>query len=75
MVLYIINTVPHHVGLMNIIQAYQDEEDVVLDAPSPVEGNDFMLEDVNMLQPNEAHLQIGLARTLFFLVKYQHSLC
>jgi hypothetical protein len=38
------------VGLMNIIQAYQDEqEDVVLDAASPVERNDFMLEDVNML--------------------------
>jgi hypothetical protein len=49
------------VGLMNIIQAYQDEEeDVVLDAASPVEGNGFMLEDVNMLQPNEVHLQNGL---------------
>jgi hypothetical protein len=64
------------VGPMNIIQAYQDEEEyVVLDAASPIEGNDFMLEDVNMLQPNEAHLQIGMAKTYFFPVKDQHSLC
>jgi hypothetical protein len=64
------------VGLLNIIQAYQDEEeDVVLDAASPIEGNDFMLEDVNMLQPNEAHLQIGMAKTYFFPVKDQQSPC
>jgi hypothetical protein len=38
------------VGLMNIIQTYQDEEeDVVLNAASPVDENDFMMEDVNLL--------------------------
>jgi hypothetical protein len=64
------------VGLMNIIQAYQDEEeDVVLNAASPVDENDFMMEDVNLLQPNEAHLQIGMAKTFFFPVKDQNSLC
>jgi hypothetical protein len=64
------------VGLMNIIQAYQDEEeDVVLDAASPNVENDFMLEDVNMLHPNEAHLQIGMVKTYFFLVKDQQSIC
>jgi hypothetical protein len=64
------------VGLMNIIQAYQEEEeDVVLNAASPVNGNDFMLEDVNLMEPNEAHLQIGMARTFFFPVQDQTSLC
>jgi hypothetical protein len=64
------------VGLMNIIRAYQDEEeDVVLDAASPNVENDFMLEDVNMLHPNEAHLQIGMVKTYFFLVKDQQSIC
>jgi hypothetical protein len=29
-------------------------------------GNMFLLEDVNMMNPNEAHLQIGIARTHFF---------
>jgi hypothetical protein len=38
------------VGLMNIIQAYQDEEeDVVLNVASPIDENDFMMEDVNLL--------------------------
>jgi hypothetical protein len=64
------------VGLMNIIQAYQDdEEDVVLNAANPADENDFMMEDDNLLQPYEAHLQIGMARTFFFPVKDQSALC
>jgi hypothetical protein len=58
------------VGMMNIIEAYQEEEeDVVLNAASPVNGNDFMMEDVNLMEPNEAYLQIGMARTFFFPVQ------
>jgi hypothetical protein len=42
-------------GLMNIIQAYQDvEEEEVLDAANVNDEDHFMLEDVNLLQPNEA---------------------
>jgi hypothetical protein len=42
---------------MNIIQAYQDEEEEeVLDAANFNEEDHFMMEGVNLLQPNEAHL-------------------
>jgi hypothetical protein len=30
-----------------------------------------MLDDVNMVDPNEAHLQIGMARTHFFPVEME----
>jgi hypothetical protein len=63
-------------GLMNIIQAYQEEEeDEILDAVNPNEENEFLFEDVNMLNPNKAHLQTGMVNTYFFPVKDHHSLC
>jgi hypothetical protein len=44
-------------GLLNLIEAYQDvDEDEVIEADNVNEEEDFMLEDVNLLHPNEAHL-------------------
>jgi hypothetical protein len=35
----------------------------VLDAANFNEEDHFMMEDVNLLRPNEAHLQIGMVNT------------
>jgi hypothetical protein len=78
-------------GLLNIAQAYLDEEEEEL------EGNDFLeentqqvheeehlgenndddfqlLEDVNIVPPQEAHLIIGKIETHFFSVPEEHDL-
>jgi hypothetical protein len=44
-------------GLLNLIEAYQDvDEDEVIEADNVNDVEDFMLEGVNLLHPNEAHL-------------------
>jgi hypothetical protein len=52
-------------GLHNLMHAYQGEDGGDSDSDNSL-GNMFLLEDVNMLNPNEAHLQIGMARTHFY---------
>jgi hypothetical protein len=44
-------------GLLNLIEAYHDvDEEEVIEVDNVNEEEDFMLEDVNLLHPNEAHL-------------------
>jgi hypothetical protein len=63
-------------GLLNLIEAYQDvDEEEVIEADNVNNEDDFMLEDVNLLHPNEAHLQIGMVQTHFFRVNEQSSVC
>jgi hypothetical protein len=60
-------------GLHNLIEAYHDEEG---DSGSENSlGNMFMLDDINMMNPNEAHLQIGFARNHFYPVENSVSHC
>jgi hypothetical protein len=67
-------------GLLNIIQAYDgieaDNGDGQDDIHGNVEENDAdvdMMEDVGMLSPNHAHLQIGMAKTHFFQIPDEHA--
>jgi hypothetical protein len=63
-------------GLLNLIEAYQDvDEEEVIEADNVNNEEDFILEDVNLLHPNEAHLQIGMVQTHFFPVNDQSSVC
>jgi hypothetical protein len=60
-------------GLQNLIEAYHDDEG---DSGSENSmGNMFMLDDINMMNPNEAHLQIGFVRTHFYPVENSVSHC
>jgi hypothetical protein len=78
-------------GLLNIAQAYLDEdEDELLDyedidnnmqqiqEEEQVENNNIngllLLEDVNMVPPQEAHLIIGKVETHFFAIPEEHDL-
>ena len=48
-------------GLLNILQNYQDEEEDTNHADEDNMQDDWMMEDTNLLSPNEAHLQVGMA--------------
>jgi hypothetical protein len=56
------------VGLQNLMNAYHGEDGGDSDSDNSM-GNMFLLDDVNMVDPNEAHLQIGMVRTHFFPIK------
>jgi hypothetical protein len=56
------------VGLHNLMNAYHGEDGGDSDSDNSL-GNMFLLDDVNMVDPNEAHLQIGMARTHFFPIE------
>jgi hypothetical protein len=53
------------VGLQNLMDAYHGEDGGDSDSDNSM-GNMFLLDDVNMVDPNEAHLQIGMVRTHFY---------